>query len=128
MKLKVFCSIVLYFGGVLVLTADEGAIVCGMGDMSGLRDKKIVIQCEVKSKIVITDAKINNGQCESPLVYLKRINQLHRQAALPSFADLKDFRRSYYVGESFYFAVPDGCAVEEFTVIAGDREYTWNLK
>lgn len=112
----------------LNLTAEEFPLACGMGDLAGLRDKRLVVQCEAKKKITVTDAKINDGNCESPISYQKKINSYHKQAGLPSFADFKDFRRVYVAGETFYFAIPEGCSVETYSVVADDREYNWNVK
>lgn len=123
-----FFFAVFYFLGFDRLSAQEAPIVCGLGDMSGLREKRQVIQCDVKIKITVTDALLNDKKCEAPIAYQMRLNSYHKKAGLPAFADFKDFRRSYFAGESFYFAIPDNCFVETYTIVAGEKEFTWSLK
>ena len=126
---QIFClGAFFYFCGSICLSAQEASIICGLGDMSGLREKRQVIQCDVKTKITVTDAVVNDKKCESPITYQNRINSYHKQAGLPSFADFKDFRKPYFAGESFYFAIPDNCFVETYTIVAGEKEFTWSLK
>ena len=127
-ELKLILIFILYHLMTLNLGAEEFPLTCGMGDMAGLRDKRLVVQCEAKIRITVTDAKINHGKCESPVSYQKKINSYHKQAGLPSFADLKDFRKIYIAGETFYFAIPENCSVESYTLVVDDREYTWDIK
>ena len=129
MFLSLFCFFTFFYFWVSdSLFAQEAPIVCGLGDMSGLREKRQVIQCDVKIKITVTNALVNNKKCESPIAYQMRLNSYHKQAGLPAFANFKDFRRLYFAGESFYFAIPDNCFVETYTIVAGEKEFTWSLK
>ena len=128
-KSQFFCVFTcFYLCGSLGLSAQDAPIACGLGDMSGLREKRQVIQCDVKTKVTVTDAIINDKKCELPITYQMRINSYHKQAGIPDFADFKDFRKSYFAGESFYFAIPDNCLVETYAIIAGQQEYTWAVK
>lgn len=126
-----------YFNYFIVLTgciyvtdllAEENLLFCGFGEMTGLRDKKNVVQCEVKSRITITDAIINNGNCISPLEYIKSFNEQRKLMNLPNFVELKDFRKTYITGETFHFVVPDSCTLTEFTVSSTSKDYTWKTR
>lgn len=89
------------------------------------------IICDTKkTKIQVTSAIINDGECKSPTQKLTEINtirkELNKTTANPIALE-KDFRKKYDFDEQFYLLVDSDCHLEKFEILTKNATYRWEI-
>jgi len=109
--------------------ADGAPLTCGLGRVPELIGSLQGIECVVNvNSTSVTDAMLNNGECEAPAAYIARINKQRSQMGLPNFATLREFRKLYNAGAKLLVAVPENCDVYEYTITVNGQNMTWRVR